>query len=265
MEPEESINFLILMSGECQEHIKIILRYANLWDRTLLLYRGVITLTNNKNSKPMAFFKCHWRWFVFVLLLVLGFFNGGLATLTVAISLVTLIISSNSKSSDSNGSLFLLALTICSLALAAIPAWEAYKGINPEKGNALNELTTTIQNDADHCMPATEKDREQWLNIKADTGRSCQLQINKEQQVAAYKLQITVWGLISNSFSLASTFFPDPPTKSKCLELLDDYQRICPCVPGSKFDEQLKTFKKNYVLPTADHSRMSDQKTCNAK
>ncbi|MBA8867157.1 hypothetical protein FHW11_004346 [Pantoea agglomerans] len=222
-------------------------------------------MTNNKNSKPMAFIKCHRRWFVFVLLIVLGFLNGYIATLTAAISFLTIIKRFNSKSSDSNGSPSLIALTICSLALAAIPTWEAYKEINPKKENALKELTLTIQNDADRCMPATEKDREQWLNIKSNTGLLCELQINKEQQVAVYKLQNTVLGVISNSFSLASTFFPDPPTKSKCLELLDDYQRICPCVPGSEFDEQLKTFKKNYVLPNAVHSGMIEQKTCNSK
>lgn len=253
------------MSGKCQEQIQIILRYVNLWDRNLLLYRGVITLTNNKNSKPMAFFKSHWRWILFVPLLVLGFFNGYIAMLTAAISVLIIIMSLNSERSDWYESPSLPVLILCSLILAAITGLQASDQLNPYKEKALKELILTIQTDAGGCMPATEKDRVQWLNITNTVGRTCMLWINKEQQAGVYKLHISSLGVISNSFSLASTFFPDPPTKSRCLELLDDYQRICPCVPGSEFDEQLKTFKKNYVLPNAVHSGMIDQKTCNSK
>jgi len=211
----------------------------------------------------MAFFKCHWRWIVFVLLLVLGLFNGYIAILSAAISV--LIIIKSSKGSVWLESPSLLLLTLCSVLLGVISAAQAFDQLNPYKTTALNELIVTIGTDSGGCMPATEEDRVQWQNITNTIGLICSLENNKEHQAGVYKIHTSFLGAISNSFSLASTFFSDPPAKSRCLVLLDDYQRICPCVPGSKFDEQLTTFKKNYVLPNDVHPGMIDQKTCNSK
>lgn len=185
----------------------------------------------------MSFFKCHWRWCVVLPLLVLGFFNGYIAMLTAVASFGIIFEKFKSGSSDWYGSPSLLVLTFVSFVLTAIPAWEASKQLNPYKHDALTDLILTIQNDADRCIPATEKDRVQWLKFKENSVLLCTMQIIEEQRGGVYRLQSLLLGVISIPFSLASTFFPDPPSKPGCLELLDDYQRICPCVSGSKFNE----------------------------
>ncbi|EBX3330568.1 hypothetical protein DPK80_02390 [Salmonella enterica subsp. enterica serovar Kirkee] len=207
-------------------------------------YEGVVKLTNTKNSKVISFIKCHWRWCAVPALLFLGFFNGYIAVLTAGVSLWIIYIQCKYGSGEWYGTPSLVVLTLISILLSAKPAWEALTLLSPYKHVALNDLIMTIQKDADRCNPSTEKDRVQWLKIKENSLKLCTRQIIEEQREGVYRLQGIFLGVISTPFSLASTFFPDPASKPECLELLDDYQRICPCVPGSEFNEQLKTFKK---------------------
>ncbi|EAM8050415.1 hypothetical protein FHE25_25040 [Salmonella enterica] len=218
-------------------------------------------MTNSKNSRLMAFIKCHWRWCWVPVLLVLGFYNGYTALLAGCVSLAIIIVQYKSGGSEWYGTPLLLVLTVTSFLLIVKPVYDVLPFFSPNKHAALNDLFMTIQKDADRCYPATEEDRVQWLKIKDSSPMSCMRQITEEPREGVYRLQLLFWGVVSNTFSLASTVFPDPAYESECLALLDNYQRICLDIPGSAFDEQLKEFQKQYGSINAVHPGMIEQKT----
>ncbi|MCG5372316.1 hypothetical protein L7834_021920, partial [Providencia rettgeri] len=109
-----------------------------------------------------------------------------------------------------------------------------------------------IHNDADKREPGTnENDKDIWMTIKEKSMEACIQQTYDEQQDGIKKLQVATWGILANSFSLASTFISDNNTQDlACFKLLNEYQRICPQVPGSKFDKEWEEYKRKYLPET---------------